>query len=248
MGTHGFALVMRFAGLTDRGMVRKSNQDCFYCDPDGRFFIVADGMGGHAAGAQASLLAVESIQSVLRNFWKKTPAPQLLNQAIEQANEAILKDQSEHPDRADMGTTIVATLLDPSGHCWSAHIGDSRLYRLRGNDLQQMTEDHTLIARAVRLGELTPAQSKFHPYRHILERCLGRPDTGPPAVQPIQLKLGDRLLLCSDGLTEELDDSQITETCLKSNELETIPSALVEAANEHGGKDNVTVVIAEYLG
>ncbi|MGK7907139.1 MAG: PP2C family serine/threonine-protein phosphatase [Synechococcus sp.] len=239
---------MRFAGHTDQGMVRKSNQDCFYCDPDGRFFIVADGMGGHAAGAHASLLAVESIQAVLRSSWKKIPAPQLLNQAVEAANAAILKDQSEHPERGDMGTTVVVTLLDPSGHCWSAHIGDSRLYRLRGKDIQQMTEDHTLIARAVRLGELTPAQSKLHPYRHILERCLGRPDTGPPAVQPIQLELGDRLLLCSDGLTEELDDGQISETCSQSSELERIPSALVEAAKGNGGRDNVTVVIAEYLG
>ncbi|MEM9567565.1 MAG: protein phosphatase 2C domain-containing protein [Cyanobacteria bacterium P01_E01_bin.34] len=239
---------MRFAGHTDRGMVRQSNQDSFFCDPDGRFFIVADGMGGHAAGAQASLLAVESIQTVLRRAWTKIPAPQLLNQAIKEANASILQDQAENPERADMGTTIVTILLDPSGHCWSAHIGDSRLYRLRGKDLQQMTEDHTLIARAVRLGELTPAQSKLHPYRHILERCLGRPDTGPPAVQPIQLELGDRLLLCSDGLTEELDDSQIAETCLQSSVLEEIPTALVDAAKDHGGRDNVTVVVAEYLG
>ncbi|WP_017327948.1 PP2C family serine/threonine-protein phosphatase [Synechococcus sp. PCC 7336] len=239
---------MRFSGHTDCGKVRQSNQDSFYCDPEGRFFIVADGMGGHAAGAQASILAVDTIRKTLADGWRSNPAPQLLNHSIEAANEAILHDQETHPERADMGTTIVVILLDTEGNCWSAHIGDSRLYRLRGKDIQQMTEDHTLIARAVRLGELTPAQSKLHPYRHILERCLGRPDSGPPAVQPIPLQLGDRLLLCSDGLTEELDDGQIAKTCQESSVLEEIPAALVTAANEKGGRDNVTVVMAEYLG
>jgi protein phosphatase len=239
---------MRFSGHTDRGMIRRNNQDAFYCDPEGRFFIVADGMGGHAAGARASVLAVDTIQSKLRSAWKKLPAPQLLSLAVEEANRSILEDQDSNPDRADMGTTVVVTMLDADGNCWSAHIGDSRLYRLRGKEIQQVTEDHTLIARAVRLGELTPAQSRLHPYRHVLERCLGRPDTGPPAVQPVPLELGDRLLLCSDGLTEELEDNQIAQVCQDTQALEEIPSLLIEAAKTSGGKDNVTVVIAEYLG
>jgi protein phosphatase len=236
----------RYACATDPGKVRSSNQDAYYCDPEGRYFIVADGMGGHAAGATASLLAVEVIRECLERGWQTVPAPKLLSEAIEAANEAILKDQRENPERADMGTTVVVALVDPNNNCWSAHIGDSRLYRLRGSEMQQMTEDHTLVARSVRQGELTQAQARMHPWRHILERCLGRPEAGPPAVQPITMRPGDRLLLCSDGLTEELDDEVIAEYCLKVEDLDQLACQLVEAAKERGGRDNITVVIAEY--
>jgi protein phosphatase len=238
---------MRFAAQTDPGRVRSSNQDAYYCDPQGRFFIVADGMGGHAAGATASLLAVEAIRQKLETGWKTVAAPQLLNDAVEAANLAILSDQRRNPERADMGTTVVAILIDPNSNCWSAHIGDSRLYRLRGDQMQQMTEDHTLVARSIRQGELTVEQARAHPWRHILERCLGRPDTGAPAVQPITTQVGDRLLLCSDGLTEELDDQQIISHCQAVPELDKLPTHLVEAAKAHGGRDNVTVVIAEFV-
>ncbi len=241
--------VMRFAHGTDPGKVRSNNQDAYYCDPDGRFFIVADGMGGHAAGATASLLAVEAIKEKLEQGWAVMPPPQLLTDAVEAANRSILDDQRVHPERADMGTTVVAILFDREGKCWSAHIGDSRLYRLRGKQMQQMTEDHTLVARSIRQGELTPEQARAHPWRHILERCLGRPDTGAPSVQPITIQNGDLLLLCSDGLTEELSDGQIVEYCLNAlnaKDLDNLPSTLIEAAKAHGGRDNVTVVIAEY--
>lgn len=236
---------MRFAYATDPGRVRSSNQDACYCDPQGRFFIVADGMGGHAAGATASLLAVEAIKQKIEWGWKSVSAPQLLTDAVEAANRSILEDQRRHPERADMGTTVVALMFDPNEKCWSAHIGDSRLYRLRGDQLQQMTEDHTLVARSIRQGELTTEQARVHPWRHILERCLGRPDTGAPAVQPITIEPGDRLLLCSDGLTEELSDVQIAEFFVKQD-LDSIPRQLIEAAKAHGGRDNVTVVLAEY--
>ncbi|MCJ2541876.1 Stp1/IreP family PP2C-type Ser/Thr phosphatase [Thermostichus vulcanus] len=236
----------RHASATDPGKIRNSNQDAYYCDPEGRFFIVADGMGGHAAGATASLLAVEAIRERLERGWKTVPAPKLLSEAVEAANDAILKDQRENPERADMGTTVVAVLVDPNDNCWSAHIGDSRLYRLRGSEMQQMTEDHTLVARSIRQGELTHEQARAHPWRHILERCLGRPDSGAPSVQPITVRPGDRLLLCSDGLTEELEDELIAEYCLKVTDLEELPNRLIEAAKERGGRDNITVVIAEY--
>lgn len=240
--------MMRFAGHTDKGMVRSTNQDSFYCDPEGYFFVVADGMGGHAAGATASELAVNAIQSKLRNARNKLPAPQLLSIAIQEANQAILVDQQLHPEHADMGTTVVVAHMDNDGKCWSAHIGDSRLYRLRGTDIEQITPDHTLIARAVRRGEITLAESRFHPHRHILERCLGRPESGLPEVHSIELKVGDRLLLCSDGLTEELSDNQIVEGCQQASVLEEIPFLLIRSALESGGRDNVTVVVTEYLG
>lgn len=239
---------MRFSGLTDQGKVRQSNQDAFYCDPKGRFFIVADGMGGHAAGATAALITVEEIKTFVDQRWTEFPAPKLLNEAIQKANDAILVDQLNNPERADMGTTVVMILMDDEGRCWSAHVGDSRLYRMRSKEIMQMTEDHTLIARAIRLGEITPAQARIHAYRHILERCLGRPDLGPPAIQPIPLQIGDRLLLCTDGLTDELEDPQILQQSRDASVLEELPSKLVHAALERGGRDNVTVVVAEYLG
>lgn len=240
--------MMRFSGHTDKGKVRNSNQDSFYCDPEGYFFIVADGMGGHAAGATASELAVNAIQAKLRSARAKLPAPQLLSLAVQEANQAILIDQQLHPEHADMGTTVVVAHMDDDGQCWSAHIGDSRLYRLRGPEIEQITEDHTLIARAVRQGDLTLAESRFHPHRHILERCLGRPESGLPEVHTIDLKVGDRLLLCSDGLTEELNDTQIAESCQQASVLEEIPYTLIRSAIERGGRDNVTVVVTEYLG
>ncbi|MEN9203476.1 MAG: protein phosphatase 2C domain-containing protein [Thermostichus sp. DG_1_6_bins_120] len=236
----------RYASATDPGKIRSSNQDAYYCDPEGRYFIVADGMGGHAAGATASLLAVEAIRECIDRGWKTVPAPKLLSEAVEAANDAILRDQRENPERADMGTTVVMVMVDPKDNCWSAHIGDSRLYRIRGSEMQQMTEDHTLVARSIRQGELTYEQARIHPWRHILERCLGRPDTGAPSVQPITVRPGDRLLLCSDGLTEELEDELIAEYCLKITELEELPKQLIAAAKERGGRDNITVVVAEY--
>jgi protein phosphatase len=203
-------------------------------------------MGGHAAGATASLLAVEAIKQKITDEWRSLPGPVLMTEAINSANATILEDQRAHPERADMGTTIVAVMFDPKGQCWSGHIGDSRLYRLRSGKMQQMTEDHTLVARSIRQGELTVEQARTHPWRHVLERCLGRVDTGIAAVQPINLKPGDRLLLCSDGLTEELSEVRIGELVQASEEFEKLPYELIEAAKASGGRDNVTVVIAEY--
>jgi protein phosphatase len=238
--------MMLFANATDPGRVRSNNQDTNYCDPKGRFCIVADGMGGHAAGATASWLAVEGIRERIEHGWGTVPARELLTDAIAYANGAILTDQRNHPERQDMGTTVVVLLCDPEGQCWSAHIGDSRLYRMRAGELKQVTEDHTLIARSIRQGELTPAEARTHPWRHVLERCLGRPDTGPPTINAIPIEEGDRFLLCSDGLTDELEDHEIAEFFLKYENIQDLPHSLIEAAKENGGRDNVTAVIAEY--
>jgi len=236
---------MKFVGMTDPGKVRSNNQDNFYCDERGRFAIVADGMGGHAAGAMASQVAVETIKNKLLGGWSQTPAAKLLDDAVEAANQAILGDQRRHAERADMGTTVVVLLIDREGECWSAHIGDSRLYVLRQQKLIQLTQDHTLVARSVRMGEMTLEQSRTHPWRHILERCLGRADTGSPAVQHISLQPGDRILMCSDGLTEEIDDLDI-ERYVNEGSLLELPETLIAAAKTHGGRDNITVVIGDY--
>jgi len=232
-----------FTGLTDPGLLRAVNQDDYYLDPEGRFFVVADGMGGHAGGQEASRIATRAIQTYLSDHWQSAEASEiLLEQAFLQANREIMQDQLKHPERADMGTTAVTVLFrDQQPHC--AHIGDSRLYRLRGAKLHQITEDHTWVARALKSGELSVEQARVHPWRHILSKCLGREDIRQIETQSFDLQVNDRLLLCSDGLTEELSDQIIAFHLRTIRPCERAATALVNAAKERGGRDNITVVI-----
>lgn len=232
-----------FTGLTDPGLVRSVNQDDFYTDPQGRFFIVADGMGGHAGGKEASHIATEVITAYLRQHWdSQVSSGNLLKQAIYAANQAILIDQGKHPEREDMGTTAVV-LVFRQEESWYAHIGDSRLYQLRGEHLEQITEDHTWVARAMKAGDLSAEQAREHPWRHVLSQCLGRKELQEIEVQRLDVLPGDCLLMCSDGLTEELADAQIFPRLLASQKCEEVAQSLVEAAKESGGSDNITVVI-----
>ena len=237
-----------FSGLSDPGLLRSSNQDDYYIDPEGRFFMVADGMGGYAGGEEASRLATAAIRAYLNEHWhSETAMVVLLERALYQANEAILEDQRQHPERADMGTTIVVvTFRSRDSQPWCAHVGDSRLYRLRGDDLEQITEDHTWIAKAIRAGDVSPDHSRSHPWRHVLSQCLGRDDLDEIDIQPIQVQTGDHLLLCSDGLTEELPDSLIASHLTSIPACEAAAAALVSSAKQRGGRDNITVVVVNY--
>ena len=231
-------------GLSDRGLIRAYNQDCHYIDSAGRFFIVADGMGGHAGGEEASRIATQEIRSYLEQNWQSPEsASKLLQQALSTANQAIVTDQQNHPERADMGTTAVVVVIRPGESPVCGHVGDSRLYRLRKSQLQQITEDHTWIAKALKIGDITPDEARVHPYRHVLSNCLGREDLNQISVQPLDLQQGDRLLLCSDGLTEELVDDKIASYLQGTPSLEIAAESLVAAANEEGGHDNITVVL-----
>lgn len=233
-----------YSGLTDVGLLRTVNQDAFYIDPEGRFFIVADGMGGHAGGQEASWIAAQAIRHYLESFWDSSePSSDLLKASLLQANAAILEDQQIHPERSDMGTTIVVLVLRDGEAAWCAHIGDSRLYRLRDANLEQITEDHTWVAQAIRFGEITPDLARMHPWRHVLSQCLGREDLYYLDIQPVPVKPGDRLLLCSDGLTEELSDPMILTHLQSISDCEKATASLVNAAKDQGGRDNITVVI-----
>ena len=233
----------RFTGLTDPGLVRSANQDAYYIEPEGRFAIVADGMGGHAGGEQASRIATQVIQAYLVEHWNSLQSTKaLLETALLQANQEIVKDQQNHPQRSDMGTTAVAVTFREQ-QLWIAHVGDSRLYRLRRLKLEQLTEDHTWVARALKLGEIAPEEARTHQWRHVLSRCLGREAAYQIDVQVLDIQPGDRLLLCSDGLTEELPD-QVIASHLESNPaLDKAADALVNAALVKGGHDNITVVL-----
>lgn len=233
----------RFTGLTDIGVVRSVNQDNFYIDPEGRFFIVADGMGGHAGGEEASLIATQEIQAYLETNWKSPlPSHILLEKAFLQANQGILADQQDHPERGDMGTTALVVIFRDN-QPWRAHIGDSRLYRFRDLELKQITEDHTWVARALKMGDITREQAVNHPWRHVLFQCLGRKDVNTIEIVRLDVQSGDRLLLCSDGLTEEVSDKTIQQLFEQQGSCETVAHNLVEIAREAGGSDNITVVI-----
>lgn len=234
-----------FAGLTDPGLVRPYNQDSHYIDPQGRFFILADGMGGHAGGEEASRIAIEVIKDYLDTNWDApTPSYELIEKSIYQANEGILEDQIANVARADMGTTLVMILFR-NGETWRAHVGDSRLYCLRNEILQQVTLDHTWISQAIRAGEITPEDAKHHPWRHVLSQCLGRRDLYEGIdIQQIEETLpGDRFLLCSDGLTEEVPDELISKSLGESENLEQVATILIQNAKDGGGSDNITVIL-----
>ena len=240
------AMKCSFSGKTDTGLIRSANQDAYAIDAAGRFFIVADGMGGHAGGDVASQIATQTMTTYLERYWNSPkPSEILLEEAFHQANQAILQEQTLHVERGDMGTTAVVVIFrDEQPMC--AHMGDSRLYRLRGAKLEQITVDHTWVARAIRLGEITADQARLHPLRHVLSQCLGRQEVKQIEVQPLAVQPGDRILLCSDGLTEELSD-QLSATRLKNIRVcDRAATALIEAAKEHGGRDNITVVIVAF--
>ncbi|NJN10597.1 MAG: Stp1/IreP family PP2C-type Ser/Thr phosphatase [Richelia sp. RM2_1_2] len=237
---------LKFTGDSDPGLVRSNNQDAYYIDPEGRFFIVADGMGGHAGGEEASRIAIMEIQKHLLSNWDSSESSEeLLQSALWQANEGILLDQQNHSERADMGTTVVAVVFRPKESAYVAHVGDSRLYRWRSQLLELITEDHTWVARALKMGDITTEEARNHPFRHVLSRCLGRDDLQEVNVQPLDVKSGDRLLLCSDGLTEELVDEKIAYYLQESTTIEEAARSLIEGAKERGGRDNITVAIVQ---
>ncbi|MBD2579118.1 Stp1/IreP family PP2C-type Ser/Thr phosphatase [Oscillatoria sp. FACHB-1406] len=238
-----------FAGKTDTGMVRSVNQDSYYIDaPQGRFFVVADGMGGHAGGQEASQIATDTIRTYLEEHWDSSVAShELLEKAIFAANLKIIDDQQKHPERSDMGTTVVVVMFRNSQQ-WYGSVGDSRLYRLRTDRLEQLSEDQTWVARALKMGDLTLEEARIHPWRHVLSQCLGRRDLQTVEMHCIEVNAGDCLLLCSDGLTEEVSDEAIAD-CLRSTDTcEEAATALIEAAKFNGGSDNITTVLISVNG
>ncbi|MGL5032316.1 MAG: PP2C family protein-serine/threonine phosphatase [Microcystaceae cyanobacterium] len=234
----------RFTGQTDVGEVRTVNQDSFYLDESqSRFFIVADGMGGHAGGQEASEIATEYVKSYLNKYWDSDiPSPELLQKAIISANEGILEDQQAHPERRDMGTTLVLIAFRHDG-AWRAHIGDSRLYCLRAGKLSQVTEDQTWIARALKNGDIEPDQAKVHPWRHVLFQCLGRQDLNAIEIAALEVQQGDLFMMCSDGLSEEVPDELIEEVLASQLEPKEMALELIEEAKNAGGSDNITIVL-----
>ena len=232
---------------TDIGRKRKVNQDYVYASaqPVGvlpNLFIVADGMGGHNAGDYASKSTVETIIKEVENTNDKYPNP-ILDAAIKKANHHIIELAENCEELSGMGTTVVAATID-GNELVVANVGDSRLYVLDG-ELKQITIDHSLVEEMVRMGGLDRAEARNHPKKNIITRAIGALDTVRVDFFEVELKKGDMVLLCSDGLTNMLEDKEIEEILKDKGSMKDKADRLISAANENGGKDNIAVVLIE---
>ncbi len=232
-----------FAG-TDVGLARSGNEDSHL---RGRtVFAVADGLGGHQGGEVASAMAVEPLAALDgRAFADADQAAEALTAAIRAANQAILQRGRSDPELWGMGTTVTAAAVAHDRVLQLAHVGDSRAYLLRkGAPLRQLTTDHTVVAEAVERGLLTRQQAAIHPQRGVVTRAVGLdPDVLVDLPEPLELEPGDQVLLCSDGLTEVVDDDQIAGVLAEQVDGGDACGTLIAAANRAGGPDNVTVVL-----
>lgn len=238
-----------WAALSDRGRRRSTNEDSFLADEARGLYVVADGMGGHAAGEVASRLAVETVQRVLGQLSPRAGEPRAaIERAVREANRVILERTQQSEDLQGMGTTLVLALVDAAA-AWISHVGDSRAYRIRRNTIQLLTRDHSWVNEQVRLGLLSPEEARRHPWRNVVTRALGSRDEVEPEVWVDSLRPGDRILLCSDGLNSMLGEEQILETVREAgSNLNEACRRLIDLANQGGGEDNVTVLLLGVSG
>jgi serine/threonine protein phosphatase PrpC len=236
---------LQWAGATNVGAVRTNNEDRYLARDDAGLWIVADGMGGHRGGEIASQIACDEIA---RRF--ESPTTRGLIDAIEAANAAVYQVGEEDPDLAGMGTTVVAlAVVDEGGQeeLAVANVGDSRIYRLTGGELEQLTEDHSLVADMVREGSLSAEEAASHPQRNILTRVLGVYEDVSIDVVTVTPRHGDRFLLCSDGLFNEIPEDRIASVLRRLSDPGEAADELVRGAVEAGGRDNVTVVLVDVV-
>ena len=235
--------VLHSAGLTDPGRRRRHNEDAFVCEPP--LFAIADGMGGAQAGELASRLAAAAVG---RSEASDLTGGDRVVALIEAANRSVYERAAGDQSVSGMGTTMTAALVE-ADQVWIGHVGDSRAYLLRDGGLQQVTEDHSLVAELVRSGRLTPDEAGDHPHRSVITRALGTDPDVAVDVMPVPTQPGDVFVLCSDGLTTMVDDDTILELLAQHrDDLDTAAHALVARANDAGGEDNITVVLFEVAG
>jgi protein phosphatase len=223
---------------SDTGRQRRGNEDAYLARTP--LFVIADGMGGAQAGEVASQMAVKTLRQGLSDGGG--PPQDLLAERIEEANQAIHEHSRADADRAGMGTTTTAVYV-AGDEAAIAHVGDSRAYRLRDGRLEQLTDDHSLVEELRRQGKLTAEEAHEHPQKSIITRALGPEPVVPVDRQTVALRAGDVFLLCSDGLTSMVDDDVIARTLTGSDSLGAAGQALITAANDAGGRDNITVIL-----
>jgi PPM family protein phosphatase len=235
--------VVRTASVTDPGRRRRQNEDAFVCEPP--LFAIADGMGGAQAGELASRLAAAVVG---RADADGRTGRELVVGLIEDANRSVYERATGDESVSGMGTTMTVALVEDS-YVWIGHVGDSRAYLLRDGELEQLTDDHSLVAELVRSGRITPEEAGQHPNRSMITRALGtEPEVTVDAIA-VQTKPGDVFVLCSDGLSSMVGDDAIRDALEEhGDDLDQAARVLVDAANAAGGEDNITVVLFETTG
>lgn len=246
------------AALTDTGRRRTNNQDCYLINAERQLYLLADGMGGHAAGAVAARLTVDTVNGFLARagdartlawpFGYDVQIPyehNILKTAVLLANLKVAQSAQETEEYAGMGSTVVAVWIQ-NGRMVYTHVGDSRLYLLRQGRLRQLTVDHSLVQEQVKRGVITPEDARTHRLRHVVTRAIGSSDRLEVEVQEEELRDGDLVLLCCDGLSDKVGDGEIGSILLEGDALEGICGRLIDAANAAGGDDNITAVLIEY--
>lgn len=238
---------MKTFSITDIGKRREMNQDYLYTseEPVGNLpnlFIVADGMGGHNAGDYASKYTVDTIVDTIRQS-KFTEPVAIIEQAVQKANGNLIEQSNENEDMKGMGTTIVLLTIFDS-HLYIANVGDSRLYVVN-QEIRQITKDHSLVEEMVRMGEMDKEVAKDHPDKNIITRAIGA--TIDVSIDFFELEISeeDNILMCSDGLTNMIEDEDIRDIIRGQRDIAEKAQKLVETANRNGGKDNITVVVIE---
>jgi PPM family protein phosphatase len=236
-------MLAAFAGVTDPGRKRRRNEDAYVCQPP--LFAIADGMGGAQAGEVASGLAA----AVLEEATGDERGEERVSSLIQEANRRVFQRSNEDAATSGMGTTMTVALLDNSDETIAfGHVGDSRAYRVRGGELEQLTDDHSLVGELVRSGRLSPEEAESHPQRSVITRALGTEPDVDVDTFTVEAQPGDVYLLCSDGLTDMTSARDILAAVEQSRDLDDAARSLVQAANAGGGEDNITVVLFEIAG
>ncbi len=238
---HGTALRVRSGSATDVGRVRDHNEDSLIAD--GMVFAVADGMGGHAAGEVASRIAVEALATLVEHPPTRTED---VADVLREANDGILRSQERDPEQRGMGTTVAGlTVVDAGGreHWVVFNIGDSRVYRLADNRMSMVTRDHSEVRELMDAGLIDAAEAARHPMRNVITRSLGSDPAPSPDVWVLPPTPGERFIVCSDGLSNELDDREIMLVARQYDDPQVAADQLVAAAVRAGGRDNVSVVV-----
>jgi serine/threonine protein phosphatase PrpC len=245
--------------VTHTGLRREGNEDAFRERPDLGLYVVADGMGGHEAGEVASRLTVQVIESFIddtknadvNQTWpfpfdtNRSLAANRLIAAFRLANKRVASAIADNPTLKGMATTAVAILLRPAGMAQVAHVGDSRVYLRREGELRQLTADHSWVGEQVRAGVLSDDDAQRHPWRNVVTRAISGGDDPEVDVVEVPLLPGDRMLVCSDGLSSVVLPARLAELMNEANDLTSCADALIEAANDAGGPDNITVILVE---
>jgi protein phosphatase len=235
-------------GASDVGRRRTGTEDSYRLDERHGVLLVAAGMGGHAAGEIASELAAATAEEVLVTALEAGSSgddlEEILRATFYNAHDAISRCCSDDPGTRGMGTTLTACVVDPAGVCRVGHIGDSRLYLLRDGELRQVTTDHTWVQREIDAGKLSPADALSHPLSHIVTRVLSDDLSPEPDVLRLEVRAGDLLLVCSDGLYNMVPEPLLVRLLSSPESLPAVVGSLLDAANEAGGLDNVTAVLA----